>query len=569
MVQVKNQAMTQAGAPTLQRQSERKFQRILIANRGEIAVRIIRTLREMNIESVAVYGPGDENSLHVRMADWAVKLPGCGLKETYLNIPLICSAVELTQSDGVHPGYGFLAENPDFVRALEKLSGVRFIGPSPDSMTILGDKVRARALAEQLGIPILPGCSSPLSSLEELKKIAQQIGYPLVIKAAGGGGGRGMRIVLSATDLEHAYRESQREAEAFFGNDEIYCERFLQRPRHIEFQTLFDHHGHGVHLYERDCSIQRRHQKLLEEAPSEYLSKSSRAAMGAVAVKLGLAGGYSGAATVEFICERPEKFYFMEMNTRIQVEHPVTEMITGVDLIGETIKIAAGQPLPWPHQDQVPPLRGHSIEVRINAEDPSQNFAPMGGHCQHIHWPAGAFVRVDSHIAPGYTLPDLYDSMVAKIITWGGDRAEAIERMKRALQELKITGITTTAPFHLALLHHPSFIASDLATTFLARESQYFDELLSPLTTPLTTGPSGTGLTETQPSGGVAGANDKVEALPEPAEAPEHISDEDAFLAAAITRHILETSPKAVPDRYRWRDRSLQSSVRPYYKEKD
>lgn len=448
------------------------FKRVLVANRGEIAVRIIRTLREMGIESVALFAAADQQSLHVRMADYAVKLCGHSLQDTYLNIAQITEAASFARCDGVHPGYGFLAENPDFVSSLQQLPGVRFIGPSAQAMSALGDKVKARALAARENIPILPGCSTVLKSFDELREVSETIGFPLVMKAAAGGGGKGMRIVEHAAQLEEAYRASQRESSAFFGSSDVYCERYLQKPRHIEFQTLFDHHGAGVHVFERDCSVQRRYQKLFEEAPSQYLSAATRAAMGDVAVKLGLAAQYTGAATVEFICEDPQTFYFMEMNTRIQVEHPVTEMITGVDLIRETIRIAAYHPLPFKQEELS--IRGHAMEVRINAEDPTQDFAPSGGRCEELHWPAGPFVRVDSHIAPGYVIPDLYDSMIAKIIVWAPDRCGAIERMKRALGELRIGGVTTTALFHEALLHHPLFASSELCTTFIEQQQAYF-----------------------------------------------------------------------------------------------
>ena len=511
-----------------------EFKRVLVANRGEIAVRIIRTLREMNIESVAVFAADDHQSLHVRLADYAVELPGHSLRETYLNIAKICQATTLSGCDGVHPGYGFLAENPDFVRSLEKLADIRFIGPSAQAMSALGDKIKARSLAAQLQIPILPGCSTPLSSLKELLEVSQTIGFPLVIKAAAGGGGKGMRIVRTSEELEDAYKASQREALAFFGCDEVYCERYLEKPRHIEFQTLFDHHGQGVHVFERDCSIQRRYQKLFEEAPSEYLSPQSREKMGAVAVKLGQSAHYTGAATVEFICESPETFYFMEMNTRIQVEHPVTEMITGVDLIKETIRIAAFHPLSFKQEELS--IQGHAIEVRINAEDPTQDFIPLGGRCEDLHWPGGAFVRVDSHITSGYVIPDLYDSMIAKIIVWAKDRPAAIERMKRALAEFRVSGITTTALFHEALLHHPLLIQGDFATTFLQQQREYFEDYYR--------GKKG-------PSKNQA----KEEKLQE--------EEQDLLLALiASQEHLQNKLPMRAPDRKRWMELAKPWSLR-------
>ncbi|MCY4444128.1 MAG: ATP-grasp domain-containing protein [Proteobacteria bacterium] len=477
------------------------FRRVLVANRGEIAVRIIRTLRELSKESVAVYSDPDQQSMHVRMADYTVNLPGSSLAETYLDIDKIVEAIHISGADAVHPGYGFLSENADFAARIHALKDVTFIGPSTEAMLALGNKVKARALLKKAAISVLPGCTEPLSSIEELYEVSEQIGFPLVLKAAAGGGGKGMRIVRKKQDLKEAFYAAQRESMTFFASSEIFCERYLENPRHIEFQTLADAHGCGVHLFERDCSVQRRHQKLLEEAPSTYLDEASRKAMGEVAVKVLKLVGYQGAATVEFICERVYenindedhlkkakndknchtsqlsrgaklRYYVMEVNTRIQVEHPVTEMITGIDLIKATISIAENRPLQW--QQHTISFQGYALEARINAEDPRCGFIPASGECKHVHLPGGAFVRVDTHIYPGYIIPDLYDSMLAKVIVWGRDRKEAIERLKRALQELVIGDIQTTKIFHQALLQHPRFVDADISTTFLDQHMEDF-----------------------------------------------------------------------------------------------
>ena len=451
-----------------------KFKRILIANRGEIALRIIRACKELGIESVCVYAHPDRSSMHVAMADYAVKLPGTSLIDTYLNMDKLIQAARLSNSDAIHPGYGFLSENHQFVEKIENTKGLKFIGPSSKSMQALGCKTSAKSLIHSMNIPVLQGSHQPLKDYQDLKKQAAKIGLPLVIKAAKGGGGKGMRIVYKESELKECYDTCKRESINYFASEEIYCERYLQNPRHIEFQTLFDQHGNGIHLFERDCSIQRRYQKLLEEAPSVYLNHDQRKLMGEMAVKIGLSVNYHGAATVEFICENSDQFYFMEINTRIQVEHPATEMITGVDLIKETIKIAQNYPLSYT-QDQIK-LSGYAIEARINAENPSKDFIPNVSTIDSLYLPNGPFIRVDSHIYAGYTLSDLYDSLIAKIIVWGQDRNEAIARLKRALHELQISGLTTTESFHLALLDHPDFIKGNIYTTFILDNKSYFEK---------------------------------------------------------------------------------------------
>ena len=447
------------------------FKRVLVANRGEIAVRIIRTLREMGSESVAIYSPQDKLSTHCALADYAVALKGKTNAETYLNIEQITQIIKSCAIDAVHPGYGFLSENPEFCSACEKL-GVQFIGPGKKSMLLMGDKIQARALMKKNEIPVVPGNESPIETLEELQAIAQSIGFPVILKAAAGGGGRGMRVVTQAQDLQKAWEACQREAKSYFNNSAVFCERFVTKPRHIEIQILVDQKGNGIHLFERDCSIQRRHQKLFEEAPSAYLNEKQRAKLGSLALKAAKASGYVGAGTVEFICESPEQAYFMEMNARIQVEHPVTEAITGMDLIAEQIRIAAGLPLEKSQKDIA--LRGWSMEARINAENPKTGFIPEAGLIEDCTFPTGPFVRVDTHIYPGYKIPEDYDSMIAKVIVWGQTRAEAINRLLRSLSEISIKGVQTTAVFQEALLQHPRFKDGDFDTGFFEAEKDYF-----------------------------------------------------------------------------------------------
>ena len=443
---------------------QRPINRVLVANRGEIACRILRTLKDKSIEGVAVYSEADTASLHVRLADWAVALEGVSSTDTYLNIDKLLEAARATECDAVHPGYGFLSENSSFARQVEE-AGLTFIGPSYQAMEAMGDKVQAKALMRDIGVPVVPGSNGELSSLTELTQLVDDIGLPVIIKAAAGGGGRGMRVVRKMDDLQDAYDACRREAQNYFANPSVFCERYLSSPRHIEFQVLFDSHGNGIHLFERDCSIQRRHQKLFEEAPSTFLDDDQRKNLGLLAVKAAKAVDYRGAGTVEFICDVDGSAYFMEMNTRIQVEHPVTEWICGVDLIAAQIDVACGHPLPW-RQDEVT-LSGWAFEARINAEDVAKGFLPQAGRISHLHLPAGPCVRVDTHIYPGYEVGTAYDSMLAKIITWGPDRATAGKRMLRALAETQIDGISTTCCFHERLCRHERFIAGDFDTGFV------------------------------------------------------------------------------------------------------
>lgn len=457
----------------------RKFKRVLIANRGEIALRVIRSCRDLGLETVAVYSDADSESLHRYQADFAVRLPGNLSSETYLNIPALMAAIKSSGADAVHPGYGFLSENSEFAAAVFN-AGVVFIGPGPESMEQMGNKIEARNLMIAAGVPVVPGAKEPLADAAALRKLAKEIGYPLILKAAGGGGGRGMRVVRSDDELASSFEACKREAVAYFGNPDVFCERYIEFPRHIEFQVMFDSHGNGVHLFERDCSIQRRHQKLIEEAPSTFLNDQQRAEIGARAIAAARTTGYVGAGTIEFICESPDKIYFMEMNTRIQVEHPVTEMITGIDLIATQIKVAMGEPLPFKQEDIK--INGWSFEARINTEDALRNFAPGPGTVTHLRLPQGPFVRVDSHLYPGYTIPEHYDSMVAKVITWGRDRDEAMARLKRALSEMRMEGVPTTAAFHEALLANEDFRAGRFTTRFLEENEPKLKDYMSKLT---------------------------------------------------------------------------------------
>jgi len=456
--------------------SHRKIKRLLIANRGEIAVRIIRAARDLGIESVVVYADPDQSGMAVRLADFAVRLPGTTPADTYLNIPKIIAAVKASGADAVHPGYGFISENADFAEAVAQ-AGAVFVGPPVKAMRLMGDKIEAKALMIANNVPVVPGADHPLKSVEELQTYAKKIGYPMILKAAAGGGGRGMRVVRHDADLAEAFAACSREALSYFGNAAVFCERYIDDPRHIEFQVLFDGHGNGVHLFERDCSIQRRHQKLIEEAPSSYLTPALRDKLGEFAVRAAAAAGYAGAGTVEFICESPEKAYFMEMNTRIQVEHPVTEEITGVDLIAMQLRIAGGEKLPFSQKDLK--IRGWAFEARINAEDPAQEFAPSPGCVSTIIMPAGPGVRVDTHLYPGYTIPQQYDSMVAKLIVWGETREVASARLQRALGEIRISGVPTTAKFHEAILTHPDFKRGTFTTRFIEDQAEWFKKTYS------------------------------------------------------------------------------------------
>ncbi|MFW7377822.1 MAG: acetyl-CoA carboxylase biotin carboxylase subunit [Oligoflexus sp.] len=445
-----------------------RLQRILIANRGEIAVRIIRTVRDLGLQSVALYSDADQDSLHRKLADFAIHLPGRSSADTYLNIPAIIAAAKAAGVDAVHPGYGFLSENSNFAQAVTE-TGMKFIGPTPEAIATMGDKVQAKKLMQEHGVPTVPGSPGAIEKVEDLMALLAEIGFPMILKAAAGGGGRGMRVVYQKDELATAFTACQREAQAYFGNPQVFAERYIEHPRHIEIQVLCDGEN-GVHLFERDCSIQRRHQKLLEEAPSLYLDDKQRDRLGQLAVKAALAVGYEGAGTVEFICESPEQAYFMEMNTRIQVEHPVTEMITGVDLIAEQIKVANGEPLSLTQKHIH--ISGWSVEARINAEDVSQGFVPRPGILKRLQLPAGPGIRLDTHIYAGYEVPGEYDSMIAKLISWAPTRDEALARLRRALQELEIEGIPTTAAFHEALVQHPRFVSGEFSTRFLEEEGE-------------------------------------------------------------------------------------------------
>lgn len=446
------------------------MKKVLIANRGEIAVRIIRACQEMGLRTVAIYSTADRDSLHTKIADESICVgPGPSIK-SYLSIPSVMSAAEIAGVDAIHPGYGFLSENADFAAVCEKY-GINFIGPKSHQIRALGNKVAARAIAEKAGVPMLPGSRGRVGSLEEAEAIAQSIGFPLIIKAAAGGGGRGMKVVTGMNDLSVQFQIAQQEAYSFFGDKDVFIERYCAKPRHVEVQIVCDQHGHMVHLGERDCSIQRRHQKLLEEAPCPVFNDKLRSEIGATALRLAREVGYTSLGTVEFLMDGGE-FFFMEVNTRVQVEHPVTESVSGVDLIKEQIRIAQGLPLGFT-QDDVE-LRGHALECRINAEDP-RSFAPWPGKITAYHEPGGPGVRIDSMIYTGYTVPSLYDSMIAKVITHGRDRAECLARMRRALSEMKIDGIRTNIDFHLRLLDDDHFCRGDVSTryleTFLAKQT--------------------------------------------------------------------------------------------------
>jgi len=441
------------------------FSKVLIANRGEIALRIIQACRELRLRTVVVHSQPDAESLPVRFADEAVCIGPGPAGQSYLKVANIISAAEITGADAIHPGYGFLAENAHFAEVCEQC-GICFIGPPAVSIQRMGDKVEARRLAGAEGVPVLPGSREQVRTPEAARQEAEKVGFPVILKAAAGGGGRGMRVVTAPEALEAALATAAAEAEAAFGNPAIYVERYLTDPRHVEVQVLLDGSGSGVHLGERDCSIQRRHQKLLEEAPSPGLTPALRAAMGEAALKVAKAAGYRNAGTVEFLLDGRGEFFFMEMNTRIQVEHPVTEMVTGLDLVKLQIRIAAGERLPVT-QDQVR-LIGHSLECRIAAEDP-ERFLPSAGTLSLFRPPGGPGVRVDSHAYTGYTVPPFYDSLLAKIIVHGRDREEATTRMRRALDETLIEGVSTTIPVHQALLLHPSFVAGRTSTRLLER----------------------------------------------------------------------------------------------------
>ncbi len=440
------------------------FKKVLIANRGEIALRIIQALRELGIESVAVYSEADRDSLHVKFADYTVCIGGPSPKDSYLNIPRIISAAEVSGSDAIHPGYGFLAENAEFAEIVEE-SGFVFIGPSPSSIEIMGDKIQAKKLMKNAGVPVVPGTLEPVSTYDEAIEICREIGFPVIIKAAAGGGGRGMRIVNSSEELADNLSMAQEEANIAFGDNRVYIEKYVQKPRHIEVQILADKDGNAVYLGERECSIQRRHQKLLEESPSVVVDEETRKMLGEIAVKGVLAANYHSAGTMEFIRDASGKFYFMEMNTRIQVEHPVTERVTNVDLVKAQIEIAEGKGLEIRQEDVK--ISGHAIEVRINAEDPDRNFVPNPGTIKFLHLPGGPGIRVDTHIYQGYTIPPNYDSLLAKLIVKGRTREEAISRLKRALEEFIIADIRTTIPLFEKIVDDVRFQKGDIDTHFL------------------------------------------------------------------------------------------------------
>ena len=441
-----------------------RFSKILIANRGEIALRILRTCEEMGIATVAVHSTIDRHALHVQLADEAVCIGDAPSSKSYLNIPNIIAAALTRNAAAIHPGYGFLAENARFAEICADHQ-IAFIGPSPDSMMAMGDKSTARETMKRIGVPTVPGSDGLVADEKSAEAIAQEMGYPLMVKATAGGGGRGMRLVRSQDELIKSFLAAQGEAEAAFGNPGVYLEKFIERPRHIEFQILADSYGNVVHLGERDCSIQRRHQKLLEESPSPALTPALREKMGNAAVKVAKSIGYVGAGTVEFLLDQSGKFYFMEMNTRIQVEHPVTEMVTGLDLIAEQIRIAQGERLGY-SQKQVQ-LNGHTIECRINAEDPEHNFRPSPGRISGYLPPGGPGVRMDSHVYTDYEIPPYYDSLIGKLIVWAPDRPSAIQRMRRALRECAITGLPTTISFHQKIMESPQFIQGEVYTNFV------------------------------------------------------------------------------------------------------
>ncbi|MBO8203623.1 acetyl-CoA carboxylase biotin carboxylase subunit [Prochlorococcus marinus] len=442
-------------------------EKVLIANRGEIALRIVRSCRELGISTVAVFSTVDKKALHVQLADEAVCVGDSLSNKSYLNIPNILAAATSRGVDAIHPGYGFLAENDKFAEMCND-HGIVFIGPSPKAIRSMGDKSTAKETMEEVGVPTVPGSKGLLSNVDEAYKLAEDIGYPVIIKATAGGGGRGMRLVENADNLEKMFKAAQGEAEAAFGNDGLYMEKFIKKPRHVEIQILADRSGNVVHLGERDCSVQRRHQKLLEESPSPAINTELRKKMGNAAIAAAKSIGYEGAGTVEFLVDDDDNFYFMEMNTRIQVEHPVTEMVTGVDLIAEQIKIASGANLEF-NQDDIN-LNGHAIECRINAEDPSHNFRPSPGKITGWLPPGGPGVRVDSHVYTGYEIPPFYDSLIGKLIVWGKDRNTAIKRMNRALNECAVTGIPTTINFHLTLLNKAKFKEGKIHTKYVEEE---------------------------------------------------------------------------------------------------
>jgi acetyl-CoA carboxylase biotin carboxylase subunit len=441
------------------------FKKILIANRGEVALRIIFACRELGIKTVAVYSEADENSLHVRFADEDVRIGPARSADSYLNVPAVISAAEITGADAIHPGYGFLSESAYLAEVCEACH-IKFIGPDPQVIRLMGDKARARRVMKKAGVPVLPGSDGPIESEDKAQKLAKDIGYPIIVKATAGGGGRGMRVVRAAGELPHAVKTAQREAEAAFGVGDVYLEKYVESPRHIEFQILGDHNGSVVHLGERECSIQRRHQKLIEESPSPGLSEKMRRKMGSIVIDAAKAVQYTNAGTFEFLMDPDGRFYFMEANTRLQVEHPVTEMVTGLDIVKEQIRIAAGEKLGFKQSEVT--FTGHSIECRVNAEDP-ETFVPSPGVIRVFSVPGGPGVRLETCAHSECTISPYYDSMIAKVIVHGRDRAEAIARMKRTLEMTVIEGIKTTIPLHIRILSDPDFVAGKLSTAFMER----------------------------------------------------------------------------------------------------
>lgn len=445
------------------------FNKVLVANRGEIALRIIRACHELGIKTVAIYSQADEDSLHVQLADEAYCVGPAQSAKSYLNVANIMSVALMSGADAIHPGYGFLAENASFAEICADHQ-IKFIGPSANMIRIMGDKATAKKTMADVGVPVVPGLDGTTADAELVKGWAKHAGYPIIIKATAGGGGKGMRLVNAEEEVETQLEMARAEAKAAFGNDEVYIEKYILNPRHVEFQVLADQYGNVVHLGERDCSIQRRHQKLLEEAPSPVVTTEIRERIGNIILKAIRKIGYEGVGTIELLCDSQLNFYFMEMNTRIQVEHPVTELITGIDLIKEQIRVAAGEPLRFTQEDVQ--FRGHAIECRINAEDPDKNFMPCPGSIDGYVTPGGPGVRVDSHAYPGYKIPPYYDSLVSKLIVWGADRDEAIARMKRALNEYAVTGIKTTIPFHIKLMDNAAFVeGKEVYTDFIVRHA--------------------------------------------------------------------------------------------------
>jgi len=448
------------------------FSKVLIANRGEIALRVIRACRELRLQTVAVYSEADRDSLHVRFADDDVCIGPPPSRDSYLNIPRLIAAAEITGADAIHPGYGFLAENAEFAETCVA-SNLTFIGPTADQIRVMGDKAAARRAMTEAGVPIIPGSPGPVEDPDEALGLARDIGFPVIIKAAAGGGGKGMRVAREPDDFGRAFQLARSEALSAFGNGDVYVEKYLAHPRHVEFQILGDTHGHVMHLGERDCSVQRRHQKLIEESPSPAMTAELRARMGEAAVRGAAAIAYVGAGTIEMLLDSDGSYYFMEMNTRIQVEHPVTEMLTGVDLVKEQIRVAAGEPL---GVRTMPPTRGHVIECRVNAEDPARNFQPAPGKIAVFHPPGGPGVRLDTHVYAGYTVPPYYDSLLAKLICEGRTRDEAIRRMQIALESFIIEGVPTTIPFLARVMANPRFLAGEFDTKFLEREPDLLKE---------------------------------------------------------------------------------------------